>query len=235
MLPASLRRNVGRGAFNQLQQRLLDALSRYVTRDGRVRALPCDLVYLVDVDDAVLSLGNVVVGGLDEAEQDVLNVLPHVACFRQRSSVCDGERYIENLRQRLSKERLAGTGRPHEQDIALLDLHVIRHGVGPNALVVVVHRNAEHPLRPILPYDVLIEPLSHLFRRKALGQTGGPIHRRRTLFRNDLLAESNALIADKDPARASNEAFDSVLRLPAEAAKMLAVRRRHSGVARHRF
>src|SRR5579884_1904545 len=79
MLAAALGRNVGDGALEDLQQRLLDALARYVAGDRRVVALARDLVDLVDVDDAALGSRNVEVGRLDQAEQDVLDVLADVA------------------------------------------------------------------------------------------------------------------------------------------------------------
>src|SRR5215831_7238918 len=40
MLPAALRRNVGDGAFENLEQRLLNALTRDIARDRRVLVLP---------------------------------------------------------------------------------------------------------------------------------------------------------------------------------------------------
>src|SRR5688572_29734520 len=54
VLPAALRRHVGDGALQDLQQRLLDALAGDVPGDRGVIGLPGDLVDLVDVDDAAL-------------------------------------------------------------------------------------------------------------------------------------------------------------------------------------
>src|SRR3712207_9244538 len=62
-----------------------------VARDRRVLALARDLVDLVDVDDAGLGALHVVVGGLDELEQDVLDVLAYVAGLGERGGVGDGE------------------------------------------------------------------------------------------------------------------------------------------------
>src|SRR5205823_8433851 len=55
MLAAALRRHVRDGAFEDLQQRLLDAFTRDVAGDRGVLVLPADLVDLVDVDDALLA------------------------------------------------------------------------------------------------------------------------------------------------------------------------------------
>ena len=65
-----------------LQQRLLDALAGHVTGDGRVLGLAGNLVDLVDIDDAALRFFHVVIGVLDEFEQDVFDVLADVACLR---------------------------------------------------------------------------------------------------------------------------------------------------------
>src|ERR1700694_5415624 len=77
MLAAALRWNVGDVALQDLEQRLLHAFSRHVTRDRRVVRLARDLVDLVDVDDPALSAADVEVGGLYQPEQDVLHVLAH--------------------------------------------------------------------------------------------------------------------------------------------------------------
>ena len=53
MLAAALRRNVGDRAFQDLQQRLLDAFARNVAGDGGILVLAADLVDFVDIDDAL--------------------------------------------------------------------------------------------------------------------------------------------------------------------------------------
>ena len=83
VLAAALRRDVGDGALDDLQERLLHALAGDVAGDRRVVGLARDLVDLVDVDDAALGALDVEVGGLDEAQQDVLDVLADVAGLGQ--------------------------------------------------------------------------------------------------------------------------------------------------------
>src|ERR1019366_5408946 len=61
VLAPALRRYRGGGPLEDLQQRLLDTLARYVPRDRRVVGLARDLVDLVDVDDPGLGLLDVVV------------------------------------------------------------------------------------------------------------------------------------------------------------------------------
>src|SRR5204863_543605 len=63
VLATALRRHVGNGPFQDLQQRLLDALARDVAGDRRVLVLAADLVDFVDVDDSLLALFDVATGG----------------------------------------------------------------------------------------------------------------------------------------------------------------------------
>src|SRR6185436_19642764 len=79
VLATALGRHTRRRSFDDLQERLLDALARHVTRDRRVVALARDLVDLVDVDDAALALLDVVVGILQQRQDDVLDVLADVS------------------------------------------------------------------------------------------------------------------------------------------------------------
>ena len=56
VLASTLRRNVGDGAFENLQQRLLHAFAGDIASDRRVFVLLRNLVDLVDIDDALLGL-----------------------------------------------------------------------------------------------------------------------------------------------------------------------------------
>ena len=124
VLAPALGRHRGRGALEDLEQRLLHALARDVAGDRRVLALARDLVDLVDVDDAGLGPLDVVVGGLDQLEEDVLDVLADVAGLGERGGVGDGERHVEHPRQRLRQQRLAAAGRTEQQDVGLRELDV---------------------------------------------------------------------------------------------------------------
>src|SRR5581483_4504470 len=97
VLPAALRRHVGDGALEDLEQRLLHALAGDVARNRRVLVLAADLVDFVDVDDALLALLDVAAGRLQELEDDVLDVLADIAGFGQRRRVDDGEGDGEEL------------------------------------------------------------------------------------------------------------------------------------------
>ena len=92
MLAPALGRHVGHRALEDLEERLLDALPGDVAGDGGVLGLPRDLVDLVDVDDAALGPLHVVVRRLEQAQDDVLHVLAHVARLGEGGGVGDGER-----------------------------------------------------------------------------------------------------------------------------------------------
>src|SRR4030095_2402091 len=162
MLAAALWRNVRDGSFQNFQQRLLNALAGDVARDRGVLVLPADLVDLVDVDDALLALLDVAAGGLQKLEDDVLDVLAHVACLGERRRIHDREGNRQQLGERLREQRLAGAGRANQQNIGLGELDVVaaaRLLLNFDPLVVVVDGNREFLLRPLLADDVLVQKL----------------------------------------------------------------------------
>ena len=124
VLAPALRRHRGDRPLEDLQQRLLHALARDVARDRRVVRLARDLVDLVDVDDPGLGLLDVEVGGLDQLQEDVLDVLADVAGLGERGRVGDRERDVEDARERLREQRLAAAGRAEQEDVRLLQLDV---------------------------------------------------------------------------------------------------------------
>ncbi len=162
MLASALGRHVGHGALEDLQQGLLHALARDVAGDRGVAALAPDLVDLVDVDDALLGGRDVVVGGLQQAHQDVLHVLAHVAGLGQGRGVGDGEGHVQEAGQGLGQQRLAGAGVAQQQDVALVDLDAVAGLLLVDALVVVVDRDGEADLGLFLADHVLVEVLADL-------------------------------------------------------------------------
>ncbi len=163
------------------------------------------------------------VGGLDQLEEDVLDVLTDVAGLGQRGRVGDRERDVEDARQRLRQQRLAAAGRAEQHDVRLLqlDLAVGRVLGHLNALVVVVDGDRERALGVLLADHVLLEDVVDLDRlRQVLELERG---RRGQLLVDDLVAEIDALVADVD-AGARDQLLDLALRLSAEAAEELLVR-----------
>ncbi len=215
MLTAALRRHARLGALEDLQQRLLHAFAAHVSGDRRVLALARDLVDLVDVDDAGLRLLDVVVGGLDQLQQDVLDVFADVPGLGERGRVGDRERHVEHAGEGLREVGLAAPGRPQDHDVGLLQLDVAVVRADLDALVVVVDRDREHLLRPLLIDHVLVEEREDLLRLRKLVelQLGGLGE----LFLDDLVAQVDALVADVD-AGTGDQLLDLLLALPAEGA-----------------
>ena len=209
-------RNRRRRALEDLEQRLLHTFTGDVTRDRRVLGLAGDLVDLVDVDDPGLGLLDVVVGRLDQLEEDVLDVFADVAGFGERGRVGDGERHLQHAGQRLREQRLATAGRADEQDVRLLQLDVgIAVRAGLHALVVVVDGDREDLLRLLLADDVVVQVAVDLAGLGKIVEANlGPL---RELFFDDLVAEIDALVADVN-AWTRDELLDLLLALPAERA-----------------
>ena len=218
-LRPALRRDVGDRAFQDLQQRLLDALTRHVARDRGVLVLAADLVDFVDVDDPLLALLDVAAGRLQQLEDDVLDVLADVAGLGQRRRVDDREGDREQLGQRLRQQRLAGAGRADQQDVRLGELDLVaaaRLLLDLDALVVVVDRDRELLLGLFLADDVLVEELLD-FLGTGQGGPGAAARLEPVVVRDDVVADLDALIADKD-RRARDQLADVVLVLVTERA-----------------
>ena len=184
-----------------------------------------DLVDLVDVDDAALGRLDVEVGGVQELQEQVLDVLADVAGLGERGGVADGERHVEDLGERAGQERLAAAGRADQEDVALVDLDVAAAVVAEaEPLVVVVDGDGEDLLGPLLADDVLVELL--LDRRAATGMLddgGFGAAAALLLLVDDRLAELDALAADVDVAGPFDERADVAVALAAEGAVGVAV------------
>ena len=215
MLAAALRRHAGDRALHDLQQRLLHALARNVAGDRGIVGLAADLVDLVDVDDAALGALDVVVGRLQELQDDVLDILADIARFGQRRGVGHGEGHVEDAGERLGEQRLARTRRADQQDVGLgqFDVAVLRGVIEP--LVVIVHRDRQHPLGLRLADHVIVQDLADLARGRnavlALDQRG------LALLADDVHAQFDAFVADEH-GRPGDELANLMLALAAERA-----------------
>ena len=217
VLAAALRRHGSARALENLEECLLDAFARDIARDGRILRLAGNLVNLVDVDDAALRLIDVVVGSLDELQQDVFNIFADIAGLRQRRRVRDGERHVEDARKRLREQRLAAARWADHEDVRLLELDIVilvrlRR---IDALVMVVNRDGQRLLRFILTDDVLVEDGADVLRLWNIFEFHLDILAE--LLFDDLIAKFDAFIADVD-AGTGHELAHLVLRLATERA-----------------
>ena len=171
MLAAALRRHVGDGAFEHLEEGLLHAFAGDVAGDRDVVRGLADLVDFVDVDDAALGRFEVEVGGVQQLEQDVLDVFADVAGFGQRGGVADGEGNVQHARQRSRQQGLAAAGRPDQEDVGLVELDVgFRVLAVDQPLVVIMHGDREDLLGSLLADHVGIELFLELARGRDIGE-----------------------------------------------------------------
>lgn len=133
------------------------------SRVMEVVRFPGNLVDLVDVDDAHLGLLHIVIALLQEFLDDVLDILAHVARFRQRGRIGDGERHVQQTCEGLGQQGLARAGWADHQNVALAELDIVLLVTLVEALVVVVYRYRQNLLGPLLPDHVLIEDGADLF------------------------------------------------------------------------
>src|SRR6202000_3330778 len=149
---------------------LLYAFAGHVAGDRGVLALAGDLVDLVDVDDAGLGALDVVVGGLDQLEQNVRHVFTDIAGLGQRRGVGDRERDVEHLGQRLGQVSLSAAGGAQHQDVGLGQLDQLAGArvatllTGLDALVVLVDVYSECALGGLMPDDVALQEFPDLGR-----------------------------------------------------------------------
>ena len=155
MLSAAVRRNVRESSLDDLQQRLLYALTADIAGDGRIFALTGDLIDLIDIDDAALGTFNIVICRLYELEKDVFHIFTDVARLCQRGRVGDGEGNIQRSGKRLRKQRLAHTRRSEQKHVAFGKIVAVIARKG--SLVVIVYRYAERDLGVVLTDDIFVK------------------------------------------------------------------------------
>ena len=214
MLAPALGRHGGHRALHDLQERLLHALARDVPGDRGVVGLARDLVDLVNIDDAALGPLDIVFRRLEQLEDDVLDILAHIAGFGQRRRVGHGERHVEDPSQRLRQQRLAAASGADQHDVRLgqFDIRLTRM---VEALVVIMDGHREDALGVLLTDHVIVQHLADLARgRRSVGglEAGGL-----RLLADDVHAEFDAFVADEHRGPGDQLAH-LVLGLSAEAA-----------------
>lgn len=221
MLASALRRHVRHGAFQDLQKSLLDAFTGDIAGDGDVLGLLGDLVDFIDVDDTTLGFLDVVVRGLDEAEEDVLDVIANVAGLCQCGGIGNRKGDIEVAGEGLGEECLAAAGRPEEDDIGFLQLYAVIFAFEKETFVVIVHGDSQRDLGIVLLDDVLVDVFFDLFRCRHFGVSGffALLFFVFPLFQKNVMTDVNAFAADVD-AGAGDHVFDFVAGSAAEAADL---------------
>ncbi len=178
MLAATLWRDVADRPFQNLQQSLLHPFSRNVAGDAGRIALAPNFIDLIDVNDAEFGALYIIIGTLQQPQDDILNVFAHITCLGQRRGVRDAKWHIKDPCERPRQQRLSRTRRPDQQDVALLDLHIamliqLDRAVGRllrtarillDAFVMIVHRHRDGLLGLFLSDHILVELPANLRR-----------------------------------------------------------------------
>ena len=165
MFTTTLWRNGGNRTFDQLQQCLLYAFTRYVTSDGRVVGFTGDLVDLIDVNNPALGFLYVVIALLQQFLDDVFDVLTHVTGFGQGGGIRHGERNIKQTCQGFSQQRFTGTGWADQQNVTFTQFHAIAGIAVTQTFVVVVYRHRQHFFRLLLTNDIVVQVVANLVWR----------------------------------------------------------------------
>ena len=173
----------------------MHTFSRHIAGDRGIVRLPADLVDFVDIDNAALRPFNIIVRRLQKLENDVLNILTHIASFGQRRGISHRKWYIENARQCLGQQGLAGARWSHQHDVGLCQFYIGTLAAMVQALVVIVYSNRQHALRMVLANDIVIQHLADFMRRR---HTILRLHQRGfVLLADDVHAELHAFIANE--------------------------------------
>jgi len=103
------------------RDRLLNAFAGDIACDRDVLRGAVDLVDLIDVNNAFLRFGNVEVGCLQEAQDDVFHIFSDITGFRQRCRIGYCKRHFQDARQCFSDQCLSRPCGAEEQYIGFAD------------------------------------------------------------------------------------------------------------------
>ena len=212
VLAASLRWYVGDGAFQDLEQGLLDAFARHIPRYGWVVILARNLIDLIDVDNALLRPLDVPGCVLQQLQNDIFDIFADVAGLGQRGGIDDGERHIEQFGQGLREKRLACAGRPDQHDIALGQFHIGLDLPEQDPLVVIIYGDGQLLFGLGLPDNVLVEEFLDFLGASQLGLLVDRFLD--PFFLEDSVADRNALVANvgaRQLSRGGDQFCDGVL------------------------
>ena len=148
--------------LKEFEQTLLHTLTAHIARNGWIVALAGYLVNLVNEYDTLFRGLHVIVGYLEQSGEDTLDVFAHIACLGEHRGIHDGEGHLEQLGDGACQQCLARTGATHNNNVALLYLHLVGLILLHEALVVVIHRHREVSLGIVLPYHILVEECLYL-------------------------------------------------------------------------
>src|SRR5579871_3477831 len=151
---------------------------------------------------------------MNQPQQDVFDILAHIARFGEGCGVGNAERHVQYLGERLRQQRFAAAGGTDEQDVAFAQLHIVDLHSGVDALVVVIDRNGQRLLGLFLADDIAVQLLVYLLRGGHLADRGSRLRWEvGVLFFDDLATEVYALVADIHAPWPGNQALHLILAL----------------------
>ena len=107
---AALGRDAADCAFENFEERLLHAFAGNIAGDRNIFRLAPDLVDFVDIDDAAFGAGDIEVGGLKQAQDDVFHIFTDIAGLGEGGGIDDAEGDIEHACERTGEQGFAGSG-----------------------------------------------------------------------------------------------------------------------------
>ena len=215
MLTATLRRHRSNSAFHDLQQCLLNALTRHIACDGRIVGLTADFVDFVDIDDTALCALNIVIGRLQQFQNDVFNILTHITGFGQCGGIGHGERHVNDTGKGLRQIGFTATCRTNQHNVGLCQFNVIALRLMRQTLVMVMYGHRQNALGILLTNDIIIQNAHNFLRGR---HTFTRLHHRGFIFlADDVHAKLDTLVTDKN-GRACNQLAHFMLAFTAERA-----------------
>ena len=102
----------------------MNSFPRNVARNGGILVLLGDFIDLIDVDNTLLGPRDIPAGILQQFQDDVFDVLSHIAGFRQGGSIHNRERHFQLPGERLRQQSLASARGPNEQNVRFGEFYV---------------------------------------------------------------------------------------------------------------
>ncbi len=96
MLAAALRGHTGDCPFQNLEQSLLYPFTGDISGDGGVLRFAGNLVNFVNIDDSPLCPLHIIVGSLDQFEEDILHIFSHISGFSKGGGIGDGKGHMQD-------------------------------------------------------------------------------------------------------------------------------------------
>lgn len=131
--------------------------------DGIV-SLTGDFVDFVNENNTPFSLCHIVIGNLEQAGENALDIFADITSFGEYRRIDNGERYVEQFGNGTGQQSLASTSLSYQNDIRFVNVDFAGLLCVHQPFVMVVHRNGQISFSGILSDDILIEESFDLSR-----------------------------------------------------------------------